>query len=255
MRIRWGLASVVVVVSGIAAGAWALRDSPFFMLNEVEYAKFPAEAPLTLEEVEEIAEIPYKEASLFSVDLERIRERIVSHPWVKNVEIEKKFPGKLWIRILFREPVAILRAKDQTLYYLERDGSVFGPVEPSRKANLPLVSGISETDQIGLEEAIRLLDEWKRSGLELKTELASVHFDSERGYRLTVSYLSGSFSAKNLTKGRLIIELGHNTDALEGAPLKNLRRVFEYLGKGSVKAHQIFVGDGKKIVVRASRRS
>lgn len=257
MRLKWGWISAGLMFLIAAAIALGIARSPLFDLSKVEYAKFPTAAPLTVEEVESLAEVPTDRVSLLTIDLGRIEERIKAHPWVKSVEIQKKFPNRLWIQVHFREPWAILRSQDGTLFYLEGDGNLFGPVETKRRSDLPLMTGISESDTAQLEDALQLLKDWNASTLSAKAQLSSVHFDSERGYRLAVTYAihADAKNAKKLTKGRSLVELGHGTDAFADLPLKNLQRVFEYLGKNPVRAHQIFVGDGKKIVVRAGRRS
>lgn len=74
-------------------------------------------------------------ASLLSLDLEQLRQRVLFLPWVKSVAIRRVFPSELALQVSEREPN--LRMNDDAL--IDRDGQVFHPENLAAFAQLPLI--------------------------------------------------------------------------------------------------------------------
>lgn len=72
-----------------------------------------------------------------TVDLARTLEK---SPWIRTAEVRKEWPRRIRIRILEREPVALLE-KTGRLYYLDAEGRMIEELRSGSVPFLPLVSG------------------------------------------------------------------------------------------------------------------
>jgi len=91
---------------------------------------------------------------LFDVDLEKVKDRLLSHSWIKEVQIRKTFPDTLKIRVSERRPAAVIEEGDRRVLVdeagevLERQTSVdagnipFGKFSDERGVSLPVLRGI-----------------------------------------------------------------------------------------------------------------
>ncbi len=83
--------------------------------------------------------------SLISLDLKRLKTRIMVHPWVKDVDIKKKYPHELIIKIKKHIPLAIVYQDD--FYYMDRQGEIFKKVASDENFDLPLITGLSTKEE------------------------------------------------------------------------------------------------------------
>jgi cell division protein FtsQ len=52
-------------------------------------------------------------ARLFDVDLEGVKDRLLSHPWIREVQVRKTFPDTVKIRVSERRPVVLVEEGDR----------------------------------------------------------------------------------------------------------------------------------------------
>jgi cell division protein FtsQ len=82
------------------------------------------------------------EMSLLGIHLNDLKQRLERHPWIRAVELEKRFPHTILIRAEQEVPVAIVAL--DTLTYMNRWGSVIKEVQLEDKTDYPIITGISE---------------------------------------------------------------------------------------------------------------
>jgi cell division protein FtsQ len=80
--------------------------------------------------------LPYVQRGFFAVDLEALRARLGSLPWVKSVEVRKRWPDRLEVRIVEYRPLARWGAQRM----LSENGELF-PAPKGAGARLPLFEG------------------------------------------------------------------------------------------------------------------
>jgi len=115
-------------VVGLPAGAiaWALT-SPSFALASIEVeGNRRVETAWVRSTLE-----PLRGENLLILELDDVRSRVVTHPWVAGVTVEKKLPNRLLLSIDERRPVALLRA-ESGLVYIDRQGRSIAPYEPGQ---------------------------------------------------------------------------------------------------------------------------
>jgi hypothetical protein len=238
----------------IAAGVGFAIRSPLFLVQVVEVGDQPEGAPVSAQTISELAAVPLGKVNLFDLDLKGVEKRILSHPWIRQVNLIKRFPQTLAISVIFRQPRALIQKEgsDESsgLAYLDSDGKVFGRVNVLARSNLPMVSGVPLKDAHRIQETIQLLERWENDEIHENARLSALSWDEQRGYRAWVTYSVG------VVKARTLVEIGRDVDesSLE-VRFKRLNGVIRYLSLHSMIAHQIWADSGKKIVVRTAHGS
>ncbi len=121
------------------------------------------------------------DTSLLSVRLDELKQRIEKHPWIRSVNLEKRFPHTLVIKAEKEEPCAIVVMDD--LHYMNRSGKIFRRLDETETAHMdfPLVTGISRSASEGEKQlqlaanVLRVLEEG--NGLWSLQELSEVHVE------------------------------------------------------------------------------
>ena len=91
--------------------------------------------------------------NLFAVNLREVRRRLESVPVVRSVEVSRRLPDTLVIRVNERLAVARLGADDRLSLAVDREGHVLGP--GSLRPNLPSIVGLR---QVGIKPGITVTD-------------------------------------------------------------------------------------------------
>jgi cell division protein FtsQ len=78
--------------------------------------------------------------SMLLADLDAMRARLVTLPWVKDASIQRRWPDRLHIRIEERKPAAIWQHRGR-LRLIDSDGEVLPAPDLSQFAALPLLVG------------------------------------------------------------------------------------------------------------------
>jgi cell division protein FtsQ len=144
--------------------------------------------------------------SIWRVDPAAIERKIARHPWVKQVLVRREFPRRVTIEVEEREAKAI--AALGKLYYIDRDGFIFKPVEEGERTDLPMLTGLRPEDlqypasfatRQRIEEALRLSDLMAKDPFAL-SEMRLLPGEGlivyPVGYRLALSMGSGNWEDK-----------------------------------------------------------
>ena len=79
-------------------------------------------------------------APILGFDPHAAKARLEKLPWVRQVIVERRLPGLLFVELQEREPMAIWQLKGK-LAVIDREGNVIAGAKVSRFAELPLVVG------------------------------------------------------------------------------------------------------------------
>ncbi|MGE0615385.1 MAG: cell division protein FtsQ/DivIB [Bacteriovoracia bacterium] len=256
----------MLALAGILVGIQQATRSPLFRLSMVEVVQEDAGAagvtdaavklPIQLDEklVRELSGAQLGVDNLFDLDLRAIERRILSQVWIREVTLEKKFPQTLRIAIKLRDPVALFQGADGNLHYLDSNGALFSQADSGILSDLPVVTGVPESDTDLTRKILSLLSFWKTSDVAKFTRLSGVTWDITRGVRAVVLYF-GSPDREEGGPVRTFVNLGQNFDGVAPSALPRLGKVLQYLANHSIRSHLITLGDGKKIVVKTDRGS
>jgi cell division protein FtsQ len=79
--------------------------------------------------------------SILALRLKEIKKAMESHPWVRSVKIERRFPDQVWIQVERQAPCALVLSNG--LHYFNRWGEVFKPVQENDSIDFPIVTGLA----------------------------------------------------------------------------------------------------------------
>ncbi len=113
-----------------------------------------------------------------------------------------------------------------------------------------MISGFSANDTPNLKRVIQFMENWFEGAEVENLKLSSISFDSKNGLRAMVV-----LPLKNKQNMRAMLELGQTLDEAAAIPQARFKKILEYLHDRSIPASKIWLGNGKKIVVKVSRGS
>lgn len=182
--------------------------------------------------------------STFSLDLDLIGRKIAENPWVKEARIQRSFPRQVSIRILEREPVAIINLG--YLYYLDASGAIFKLLDGSDSLNYPVITGFSKAqlelgrpkDREQLLRVVGLLEELESRAQIGVHKISEVH--NEAGGGLSVYTLEGGVR----------IRLGSDNYKEK---LDRLERIYALLKPKMKMLDYIDLNVDEKVIVRIER--
>lgn len=171
-------AGVLALLAG--AGVWAWRHThsgeKFAVRTiEIDGAKHTPRAALDL------ATRRYVGLNLFQIDIARVQRDLSGLGWVRRIDIEKKVPDTLRIKITERKPVALARAGER-LMYVDEEGAAFAELSPAAgDDDLPLIAGAHGPE---LRRSVELLTALRQRDRELYSRVSEVWPIPPRGFAL-----------------------------------------------------------------------
>lgn len=174
------LRNTLLAAAFIAAVIWAYRHTQSnarFAVKTIEIAG----AVHTPREALDHATQPYVGLNLFQIDIERVQRDLGGLGWVRRIDIEKKLPDTLRIKITERKPVALARNGD-SVRYVDEEGLAFAELNPSvGDEDLPVI-----TDAYGAEllRTVALLRDLRTRDRELYSRVSEVWPIPPRGFAL-----------------------------------------------------------------------
>ncbi len=129
---------------------------------------------------------------LLPADVEAMERALARHPWVRSVQVRRRWPPRLDVKVGERTAVALVDLSG--LYLVDADANVFKRAAAGDGLDLPLVTGIGRNDFVQrraavdplLEGALALARAWRESGLAATTELSEIHVDPGDGTTIYV---------------------------------------------------------------------
>lgn len=169
-----------LVAALVAGGVWAYRhtqsDERFAVRTiEIDGAVHTPRAAL------DVITQRYVGLNLFQIDIARVQHDLGGLGWVRRIDIEKKLPDTLRIKITERKPVALVR-NGARLLYVDEEGVPFADLNPRvGDADLPLISDASDAE---LVRTVALLRDLRARDGELYSRVSEVWPIPPRGFAL-----------------------------------------------------------------------
>ncbi len=90
------------------------------------------------------------EHSIFHVDLEEYRTRLLDSPWVADAALWRVFPSTVEVHVTERSPLAVARL-NQHVYLVDATGTIIDAAGPQyREYDLPIVDGLLVDEPAGV---------------------------------------------------------------------------------------------------------
>jgi cell division protein FtsQ len=99
----------------------------------------------------------YAGRNLFKIDIARLQDDVRTLPWVSRITVEKRLPDTLRIRVVEREPVALVQ-NNGVLRYVDEHAIPFADLSPTAgNPDLPLIREATGAELARTVELIRRL--------------------------------------------------------------------------------------------------
>ncbi|HVG24663.1 MAG TPA: FtsQ-type POTRA domain-containing protein [Thermoanaerobaculia bacterium] len=169
-----------VAAALVLGGLWAWRHTqsdPSFAVRKIEIDAAVHTPAAALAK----ATAPYNGLNLFQIDIARVQRDLGGLGWVRRIDIEKKLPDTLRIKITERKPIALARVGEHLLY-VDAEGAAFAELTPTvGDDDLPLITNAQGAE---LLRTVQLLTTLRQRDRELYARVSEVWPIAPRGFAL-----------------------------------------------------------------------
>jgi cell division protein FtsQ len=244
VRALRALAGVVLILSISGVVAWGARkyvkSTPRFAVTEIVVSGGHRRSEDELVATSGVR----KGANVFTVDLERARQRLVQDPWVLDATLARRLPGTVYLNVTERRAAALVALGDT--YLASREGDIFKRIEVGDPTDLPIITGLTlqmlADDRDGcaalVRRALDLVSDYERMSLASRAPLQEVHIAGDRSTTLVVG------------KSAVVLHMG---DPPFRRKLEQASRVFAELDRRGAKPDAVMLdneGRPDRVVVR-----
>ena len=189
-KIFFVITTLMVLVLGTAD--WMRGKNAFF----VKDVQVEGNCLLTQENLIKSAQIDSSK-DLFQLQPTEIAARLKQkNPMLRQVDVERQFPGAIRINVKEAKPIAVIHFQDRIMG-IDTEGALLTNIAPSVFYDLPIITGI-QLEKLpvrgfvfseGFDSVISFIKECKKHHLFLYNQISEVQFNSQSGM---VFYLMGS---------------------------------------------------------------
>jgi len=173
-RTAWGLG---ILTPALALAAWAglagwrwMHTTPLFAIDRILVEGLHRGDPDDLQ----ARLAPWRGRNLVAADLDAVRRRAFTAPWVRDASVRRILPDTLAVRLTEKQPAAMAVLAGR-LTLVDRDGRIIVPWDGRLTGvNLPLLTGLDSWDP-ALQPA------QVRAGLKILAELMNYDVDLMNG--------------------------------------------------------------------------
>ena len=185
--------------------------------------------------------------NIFSVNLSKVRKRLLAHSWIEDAEVRRELPSGINIRIEEQKPLAVLDLGRK--FIINTHGEIFKEMDKADHCNLPMISGLefSDINVKGESRSIPFDSVMKILGLGQKSEsvlpyslIKKIHVDREMGLSI--------YAFDNIRE----IKIGYNNYQDKYAMLKDVLFYLEKNG-GFSRLESIDLNNLNRIVVSPAK--
>jgi cell division septal protein FtsQ len=190
----------------------------------------------------EAASVPLR-TPILKLNLKGIAQRVESLPWVRSCEARRILPDTLLLRIVEREPMALLLLG--RVYYVDEDGTPFKEPSSGETLDFPIITGLTVQDwkkKAGIAEV--------QEALIFLKEVHNFHHLSKEGISEVHRNEFGELTIFTVKKG-VRIKMGRGDTQLK---LKRLEEVWKRIVTKQIPVKYIVCEHPDRIVVGLEER-
>jgi cell division septal protein FtsQ len=176
-RIR---AITIGLIAIFLSGSLVLFPPAFFRVQEVVVTQ----PPKHLSEMDLIRLSQVRKGdSLLTLRLSKVRENLLRYPWIRDVKLLKRFPGRLEIWVEEQSPVALLELNESgtvSKYLVNRDGKIFKKLTPGDPKDLPAITGLTPQElPVFLKRFISFTQDFEKSPALKGVGISELHWGKD----------------------------------------------------------------------------
>lgn len=240
--LRWSMRLVVLcaLLGLLAVTPWFLQREAFFRIESTEIALLEGEKVpewLSTEWAMAVDDVrKFEGKDLWSLEMDEVMTKMKAKGWVRDVQVTRSWPKKLFVHIQPKSLVAYMRGTKGALHPVLEDGESLDSDQLDVFQNLPLLSGdFSRKDKKLINQAIALVHGLPKDGALSLDRISEIGYHDKEGFWFLVMPFG--------TKVRLGVgEVDRK--------IARVRQVMEYLDSRQIGARVIDADLSKKVVVR-----
>ncbi len=227
--------AVLALISRVVYGY--MKETPLLTLREVTIEGCQKTSEKDILSMTQLDRHP----NVLSINLAKLKSEVEAHPWIERAEIRRIFPDRVSIKIIERQPVAIILL--DRLYYIDGQGVIFARVPKGRQIDYPVLTGLDRDDFKAqpdeawgfVSKALRLVRLIEGGETLSQRDISEIHIDKAFGISLYTN------------EGAIEIKLG-----LDHYDVKweRLERVWRHLRKRPLKPAYIDCNYEKRVIVK-----
>lgn len=230
---------ILVIVSSLGfLGKWFyefLHTSSSFDIEKIDIQGLNR---LKKEEVRDLLSLELPQ-NIFNMNLKEARERIETHPRIKEALIHRRPPERIIIRVREREPLALINREGDFLG-IDSSGVPFPLMEPLKGIDLPLITGIESSEIIIGEES-------NSTRLRMALDILATILSLKGGLYSQVSEINVEDGITLYTIEAIRVRMGKEDFRDQ---LLNLQGVLIHLNKEKKRAEYIDLRFKNKVIVK-----
>ena len=189
---------VLVFVSASAFYVWKYAPWGLFRIEflKAKNIKVSGNRSLSEDEIKKISGIEGK--NFIAVNLEKAASMLVGNPWIRGVDMRRRFPNKISIAVNERSPFALIKLDNLNL--IDEEGVILSRTIGTEKKELPVISGFNENismkegdkiSSLNLKTGIETLKEIQGKGLIPVSDISTIDVKDPSNPVLTVKNYPG----------------------------------------------------------------
>jgi cell division protein FtsQ len=163
---------LLAILAGLLvfAGYRAAASASFFQVRAVDVA---GTSRLSPDEIKMVVRRATQPAGVWRADLEAVSHEIERLPWVRRAVVSRVLPDGLRVRVVEREPRAVVRTSEGRLIWVDDDAVTLGTLSANDKLPPFFIRGWDEAgtetaraeNRARIEKYLEMLGEWQKLGV------------------------------------------------------------------------------------------
>jgi cell division septal protein FtsQ len=180
--------------------------------------------------------------NIWRLNLEEIRDSLLSNNWIENVSIERELPDGLRVEVKFKTIVFLYGDRSHRLLPVSTQGTILSPVPVELAPDVPLIRNSKiVTNKETLLRVIALYKKLPADGLISARNISEVDWSEAEGFKVDLNQSEEGF-----------IVLGTENISMKA---KRVESVLKYLESQKQRWRVIDASFSKKVLVRLRKRS
>ena len=183
---------IIVLTFAIVGALLFLSDKSYFQLNTISINQFDNSARDWLfDDIKKKVRTDtkaYVGKYMWEIDLKDLMTHVELDKRVNKVQVKRKFPNKIEVKILPHEPIAMYFSRKEGVLPIARDGNFMPKLNRGDFLDTPIMRGVAFYKDIKLrKKAIELILNLENNNYLNSQKVSEVLYDSKQGYSLILS--------------------------------------------------------------------
>jgi cell division septal protein FtsQ len=137
------ITAAIVIGVTLFVGYRAAASASFFEMRRVEVQ---GTSRASVDQIQAVVRKEVDKTGVWNADLEQLNGALVQIPWVRTAVVSRVLPDSIRVRIVERQPRAVVRTSSGRFYWVDEDAVLLGEMEPADQVPPFFLRGLSEED-------------------------------------------------------------------------------------------------------------